>query len=371
MRIVIVSVCVGAAWLICPPEAAWAQPSPRAAAPVGDDAARSSARPLASEGAALFDAGRYADAIDRFMKADKLYPTPHYRVYVARAHANLGKLTLAMGAYERAIALAVPASAPPSFRDIQAIAAAELLEIRRRVATVQIVVAGPSAGEARVTIDGEEVRAAELAKKVLDPGPHTVGAAAPGFRAATQTIDAKEGGVQQVSLTLERAARSGPLDGSSALAAQGSPEASRQGDAAPLAHQDHPPLSHRGQIGALARADIDPVHGGAVLAAGASYGIIDHFEIVAAALVGRDKGVEPGLTFFMLTGAWKPFVNAGAPIFFMDGAHVGVRGAAGLQWDPVRHFGAFVQVGGAYFGSAPDDYDNGLFLPSAGVQGRL
>ena len=379
MRFSAIAACLAALGCVFLVEVARAQPSssgvpaPEAEVPpVGSQAARAIARPLAAEGARLYDAGQYADAIDRFQKADALYPTPQYRVYIARSCARLGRVTESARTYEKAIALPVPVDAPASFGTAQSTAAAELQEVRRRVATLQVVLTGPLMGEVHVTIDGVAVDGAELPKKELDPGLHTIVAAAEGFDVLTRTIEVREGDAERVELTLQRAAPStspGAVIPPGLLSAAGPRP---QSDSPSLPDQNGGvSLSHRGQLGALARADIDPVHGGMVIVAGASYGIIDRLEIAAAALVGRDMGVESGLTLFVLTGAWKPFVNAGAPIFFMDGAHVGVRGAAGLQWDPLHNFGVFLQVGGAYFGSAPESYAKAIFMPSAGVQARL
>jgi hypothetical protein len=132
--------------------------------------------------------------------------------------------------------------------------------------------------------------------------------------------------------------------------------------------------SHRFQVGAAARVDFDPIlpHSGACLVLGLTFAVHDHLEMGASALLGHDKGVEPQLTFFVLgRSAWKPLINAGVPIFFVNGARVGVRGAVGVQWDVHRRFGVFTQVGGAYFPNAQQGYLSAVFLPAIGVQGRI
>jgi hypothetical protein len=130
-------------------------------------------------------------------------------------------------------------------------------------------------------------------------------------------------------------------------------------------------LAHRLQIGAMTRLDIDPIHPGARFVAGLTFGVDEHLEIGASALLGREVGFEPQLTFFLGRSALKPLLNAGVPIFFVKEVDVGVRGSLGVQWDVGRHFGLFVQAGGAYFPNAAAGYAKGVLLPSLGAQGRI
>jgi hypothetical protein len=129
---------------------------------------------------------------------------------------------------------------------------------------------------------------------------------------------------------------------------------------------------HGRQLGAIARVDVDPIHPGASVVVGATYGLFDYLELGASALLGREAGIEPQATLFLLgRGAWKPLINLGIPIFLGHGADAGIRGAAGVQWDASRHFGLFGQLGGAYFPGASAGLVRGVLLPSLGAQGRL
>lgn len=157
------------------------------------------------------------------------------------------------------------------------------------------------------------------------------------------------------------------------------PVAPRPPEASPVDDPKPPPpaagnesKAHGRQFGAIARVDVDPIHRGARVAAGPTYGALDWLEVGASVLLGREVGVEPQLTCFILPrGAWKPIVNVGVPIFFAGGARPGARGAAGLAWDPIRRFGLFAGVGGAYFPNAAAGYARGVLLTSFGVQGRI
>ena len=130
-------------------------------------------------------------------------------------------------------------------------------------------------------------------------------------------------------------------------------------------------LSHAWQLGLFTRADIEGRGRGVVGAFGLSYGVGSHLETHLAALMGREKGLEPGLTALLLTGPLKPRIGLGLPIFFHGGAFVGFRPALGVSWDPSRHLGFFAEAAGAFFPSVPLDHEKAVFIPALGVQGRL
>jgi hypothetical protein len=131
-----------------------------------------------------------------------------------------------------------------------------------------------------------------------------------------------------------------------------------------------PSLGHGGQLGIFARADVAPTLPGYVVVPGLSYGLHDRFEVLAAALVGRYQGVWAGGRLFLLDGAWKPSLTAGVPVFFRGASVWGLQGSAGLQWDPARAFGLFVDAGAAFYPSAPGGLGRAWLLTSAGVQAR-
>ncbi len=352
----------------------WGQAgAPASQAPPATSANLEAARALAREGLAFYEAGQPREAIDRFQKADALFPAQQYRVYIGRAYVKLGRVATAARFYEKATAMPMPANAPKAATEAQQIAVAELEDIRRRVPSLQVFVTGPPREAIQMTLDGATVSPTYLRNVELDPGPHVLEASAPGFEPQTQTVELREGGVQRVGMVLKWIAPPAPPVVSSPPALVepvplffGVPGRISPVDSAPPVV-----LSHRRQFGALVRADIDPIHAGVVFAPGLTFGATNWLEVGASGLIGNEKGVEPDVRFFVLRGAWKPLVNVGVPIFFADGARVGVRGAAGVQWDPIRHFGVFVQVGGAYFVNAQEGHAKALFLPSAGVQARL
>jgi hypothetical protein len=360
-----------------PSAPAQAAPSPPPAETAG---ALEAARSLAREAMGHYDAGRFVDAAETFRRADALHAAPQYRVYIARSYVRLGKTATAARFYESAAALPAPPSAPATFRDAQATAATELGELKRRVAVLRIVVVGPPARASSVTVDGAPFPGPGPDPVELDPGPHTVEATAPGFERQTRTIEVHEGDSVQADLVLHEVARDPAPEGDAKPAGR-RPSEAPAGDAPGRAPEsarstagDHAAgrddTTHHHQLGAIARGDVDVLHAGAVAAVGPTFGLTD-VDLAVLALLGRHQGVEPGATVYVLRGRWKPMVSFGVPIFFVDGARFGVRGAAGLQWDPLRHLGVFLQAGAAYFPSLPVAYTGVSFLPSAGIQGRL
>lgn len=352
-------------------------PLPAAAQPASSSPGREAARPIAAAAMKAYDERRYAESIDGFRQADGLYPTPQYRVYIARAYKWLGKVASAAGAYQSAVSMVAVADSPRDFASVQATAASELSELRPRIPILTIQLQGAPGQEVRVTLDGALVPAHLLERLELDPGDHTLEASAPGFVTAVARVQVAESTFTPVSLSLLPVSQSSepppasvPLQEvfpnpatPSRAPVQAAPEGPREADVSTY--------SHRWRPGVLLRGDIDPIKGGVLFAPGLTLGLLDHLEIGATALIGPNAGVEPLARWYILAGPWKPLVEAAAPIFFVSGAHAGVRGAAGVQWDFHPHFGAFVTIGGAYFPEPPPRYASGYFLPSFGVQGRL
>jgi hypothetical protein len=139
-------------------------------------------------------------------------------------------------------------------------------------------------------------------------------------------------------------------------------------------------LSHRGQLGFIARADIDGTLPGVSPALGPAFGIGDYVEINAVAVIGKKaQAVEPGATVLFLKGAWKPRLSLSVPVFFLHGdmqlpgLHVGpgVHGAVGVQWDPIRHIGVFVDAGVVVLPTMPTPYQKVVFVPAIGIEPRL
>jgi len=107
----------------------------------GNESANAVAVARGNEAVALYEAGRFADALTRFREADTLYHSPVFVLYEARCLRGEGDVTEARAAYRRLLDEAVAPDAPPVWKQAQADARAELAALeaeldRERAAAV-------------------------------------------------------------------------------------------------------------------------------------------------------------------------------------------------------------------------------------------
>lgn len=376
MRRTVFLFCVATMASALVPLCAWAQATAPGTTPAPHDSAtaRDKARPVAAKALTDYDEGRYTDALAGFQQADSIYPAPQYRAYIARSYAKLGQLVAAARTYNSVLSMPAPSDAAPAFQVAQMTAQAELADLQKRLPTLSVVVGGPSPSDAHATLDGQPLDLSGTAPIPVDPGTHTVNVQANGFEPVNQTVYLSEGHTASLNLVLSRSLPP-PLSGARAPAVDNPPQqaptifAAEQRTADTPTRLDAP--THRGQLGVVLRGDFDTFNRGVLFAPGLSYGLFDHLDVGVSALLGQSRGVEPNLTLYVLKGAWKPLVQAAAPIFPGDGVRTGIRGAVGMQWDPNPVLGLFAAIGGAYFQGIPEGSDHLLLLPSAGLQGRL
>jgi hypothetical protein len=159
-----------------------------AAPPTGRDAAR----PIAMKGVEFYEAGRYAEAIEQFERADALFHAPQNGVYIARAQVKLGKLVAARRTYQNIVSEDLSEKTAPAFQEARKTAQEELAALDPRIPMLTIVVNGPLSANARVTIDGNDVSTSALSAAQVDPGEHRVEATAPGAAPALRTVTVGE-----------------------------------------------------------------------------------------------------------------------------------------------------------------------------------
>ena len=121
---------------------------------------RATARSLATEGYWALHDKRYAEAADRFGRADALVHAPTLTLDWARSLVGLGQFVEAQERYELIIREGVEAKAPQSWKKALSDARNELASLKPRLAWVTITVKGPS--DAQVTIDGLAVPPASI-----------------------------------------------------------------------------------------------------------------------------------------------------------------------------------------------------------------
>lgn len=174
-----------------------------AAPPSAED--REAARKLADEGAELFDAGRYDEAVKLFRKADEKVHAPTFGLAIAQAYAKGGKLIEARAHYQKVVNEKLPPSPPPSFVEAQAAARRELDELSRRIPTLQIVLSGAGAGGAKVAIDGAPVASIDQPLE-RNPGDHRIDVTPGSGKPISRELTLREGATERIEIALPGAA---------------------------------------------------------------------------------------------------------------------------------------------------------------------
>src|SRR5690349_2715550 len=72
-----------------------------------------------NEGVALYEAGRWDEALARFAEAEALYHSPVFVLYTARTLRNAGRLRDARDTYHRLVAEPIAADAPALWHQAQ------------------------------------------------------------------------------------------------------------------------------------------------------------------------------------------------------------------------------------------------------------
>lgn len=154
----------------------------------GDRAAK--AIELGDQGIALFEQGRWAEALERFQTAEATYHSPVFVLFSARCLRNSGRLLDAEREFRRLQEIHIAENAPAPWLDAQRDGRAELADLERQIPTLVVVVENASQ-HAVVTVDGKPVVAREPMR--LDPGAHRVRVSDGAFvEAKTVTLEAAQ-----------------------------------------------------------------------------------------------------------------------------------------------------------------------------------
>jgi hypothetical protein len=156
------------------------------------------ARSQFQRGIELEQAGNWTEAIQQFREVGAIRMTPQVRFHIAYCEEGLGRLVTALGGYELALAEAEKVGA-----DFKTEVETAITRLRERIPKL-LIERGAGAEAASVQLDGVDLGASSVGVEIpLDPGPHTVGATAPGYKAFSATVEAKEREVTRISLELE------------------------------------------------------------------------------------------------------------------------------------------------------------------------
>jgi MYXO-CTERM domain-containing protein len=177
-----------------------------------DDAQnKASARALATAGFEAFRAEHWAEAADRFSRAESLVHAPAHLLYLARSYGHLGKLVAAHETYEKLTRETLPDTAPQAARHAQEDGAKELGALEAHLPKLVVTVA-PAPPGLTVEMDGARLSSAVLGVAIpVDPGQHTLVAKADGFAPAERSVDAADGVRTVVALSMEALSSTPPV----------------------------------------------------------------------------------------------------------------------------------------------------------------
>jgi opacity protein-like surface antigen len=157
------------------------------------DAERSAARQLFKEGDDLQRAGKFAEALDKFERAQQVFSAPTNMLRIAECDAALGRLVESAESYRALVRTPLPPGSPPAFQAAVDQAKGELAQVEPRVPKLLIQVDPRTAPGQQLQIDGQAIPAALIGEPFpLDPGQHRVLVTASGYISAEQQVVLKE-----------------------------------------------------------------------------------------------------------------------------------------------------------------------------------
>ncbi|MEO8550159.1 MAG: PEGA domain-containing protein [Kofleriaceae bacterium] len=313
------------------------------------DDSKVDAQSLMQSGVKLLEAKDYLGALAVFKTAYERFPGTRILLNIGTTLKYLNRDADAANAYQRYIAA----------NDADAKRRTELGKLVDKIdKTVGRYELTASPSGAVITIDDEDWLDVVHAKVWrVTPGRHSISVKADGYEPKTRSVEVKAGESIALEINLTAIPKpvariitvSGPDNGIVARAPEGP----------------------RSRFGALVFGHFDIPHGGAAVV-GLTADATDRIELRAAAILGPKVGGYAGATFSFLTGAYRPFVTAGVPVFASSGARYGIRAAGGLEWNVNRHFALVVEAGVEHeFNPEMGASKATLFVPAAGVLGRL
>lgn len=165
---------------------------------------KATARQLALAGTDAYDAGRYAEALDKLTRAQTLFEAPIHLLYIARSQAKLKRLVEAAETYRKLALVEIAADGPGAFLKAQADGKVELAELLPRIPSIKIHVAPQDVEGMVLSINSVPVSSAVIGvDRPANPGTLEIEVSAPGYASQTHQQQLAEGEHRELSLTLE------------------------------------------------------------------------------------------------------------------------------------------------------------------------
>jgi hypothetical protein len=168
------------------------------------DADRAAARELYVQGVQLQQNGKYAEALDKFQRAQSVLLAPTHQLHIAECQAALGKLVESAETYRALIRAPLAAAAPPAFTAAQAQGTAELPQVDSRIPELKLDVTPSNAPGLQVLIDDQAMSTGLVGvSRPINPGTHKIVVAASGYSKSEQTLTIKERETKALAITLQ------------------------------------------------------------------------------------------------------------------------------------------------------------------------
>lgn len=193
-----------------PPPVGSSTPAPTSTGPdrsssLSESERKATARAAYIEGAAMQEKNDCAGALPKFEAAQKMFNAPTHLLHIAQCQAATGKLVEAQETYETLTRTAIPADAPPAFKQAQEDARKELPALKPRIPTLKIQVSPGNAKGLVVTVNGSPMPSELVGiSRPVNPGKYKVSAEASGMKAAPQEVDLADGANKTIDLTLKK-----------------------------------------------------------------------------------------------------------------------------------------------------------------------
>ncbi|MCL2451201.1 MAG: hypothetical protein FWD17_19825 [Polyangiaceae bacterium] len=200
---------VPALGLVAPAAARAAPRAPSEAPPPSDEDALAAARVQFAEALLDEQAGRFADALAKFMGVRAVKDTPAVEYRIASCEEGLAHRARAYAAYAAAARLAV---GDPRAQDIVYAATARMRDLAGHVGRLSIDLGRPAPADLDVRVDGAPVPAeALLTPLAVEPGWHVVTASSNGTSPYRSEIALREGADVRLSIPALSAGAPPPL----------------------------------------------------------------------------------------------------------------------------------------------------------------
>jgi len=319
------------------------------------DVNKGDAKELMQLGVKLLKSQDYLGALAVFKDAHKRFPSAKILLNIGTTLRLLERNAEATNVYQQY--LDSPDADPARVPEVTA----EIARLDKSLAILEITITENA--EFQVG-DGDWYPATRGKKFRVVPGPYTIRARLDGFKPYESHNEAALGATTAVSVVLE----ANPL-----------PEGKPVFITVPGDGPGGAPEDPRSRLAAIAIGHFD-ITGGAAIFVGATFDVTERIQVRGTGIIGANLGGFIGGSFAFLTGALRPNISAGLPIFINDGPRVGLRGAAGLEIVANRHFSLLLEVGVEYLLNPQDQVEfSGMlrsinsvaFIPALGITGRL